>query len=140
MGRSPFWLRLDVVEAVHELLLAEHGGSPGLRDIGLLESALARPRHLFSYEKPDLFDLAAAHAFGIVRNHPFVDGNKRSGFMAAWTFLIRNGKELTVSETDAVFAMNAVAARELKEGQFAQWLRKNSRAHAKARAGSRRGK
>ncbi len=127
MARQPVWLRLDAVLATHDLLLEAPGGSPGLRDLGLLESALSRPRHLFTYEKPNLFDLAAAYAFGIARSHLFVDGNKRSAFMAAWTFLVLNGKELTMSEPEVVFAMNAIAGRDLNEKRLAQWLGKNSR-------------
>ncbi len=96
--REPIWIRQDVIVSIHERLLADHGGPPGIRDWGLLESALARPRQILAYGEPDLADLAAAYAAGIVRNHPFVDGNKRSGFMAAYVFLACNGLELNATE------------------------------------------
>ena len=89
--KEPVWLRKDVLLAVHEWLLAEHGGSSGVRDNGLFESALDRPKNLLAYEKPTIYDLASAYACRIIKNHPFVDGNKRTGFMAAFLFLGRNG-------------------------------------------------
>ena len=91
---APIWLSKAVVLAVHEKLLAEHGGSAGLRDSGLLDSALARPRQLHAYGAPDTCDSATAYAAGIIRNHPFVDGNKRTGFMCAYLFLAENGFRL----------------------------------------------
>jgi death-on-curing protein len=112
---------------MHERLLAEHGGSAGVRDDGLLESALGRPQNLFAYEKPTIFDLAAAYACGIIRNHPFVDGNKRPGFMAAYLFLGRNGVELTAAENDVVVKTLAVAAGRLSDREFAVWLSENSK-------------
>ena len=84
--KEPRWISLEVILAVQDELLARFGGLAGLRDEGLLESALNRPQHLFAYETPSLFDLAAAYALGIVKNHPFLDGNKRAGFMAAYIF------------------------------------------------------
>lgn len=89
MAGEAVWIELAVIEALHDRLLAEHGGAVGLRDGALLKSALARPRHLAAYEDPDLCELAAAYAAGIVRNHPFVDGNKRTALMAAYVFLTR---------------------------------------------------
>jgi death-on-curing protein len=125
--KEPIWVRKDVLLAMHERLLAEHGGSAGVRDDGLLDSALGRPQNLFAYEKPTIFDLAAAYACGIIKNHPFVDGNKRSGFMAAYLFLGRNGVELTAAENDVVFQTVAVAAGKLSDREFAVWLSENSK-------------
>lgn len=125
--KKPVWLRKDVILAVHERLLADHGGGSGVRDESLLESALARPQNPFSYGKPSICDLAAAYGCGIIKNHPFVDGNKRAGFMAALLFLGRNGHELAADESDAVLKTLAVAAGEMTEKDYAAWLRKNSR-------------
>jgi death-on-curing protein len=99
----------------------------GLRDEGLLESALARPQQLFAYGKPSLFDLAAAYAFGLVRNHPFLDGNKRIGFTTAVVFLELNGYRFAASEVDATIQTLALAAGELDEADYAAWLKANSR-------------
>lgn len=112
--------------ALQERLLAEFGGLGGLRDEGLLESALARPQQLFAYGKPSLFDLAAAYAFGLVRNHPFLDGNKRIGFTTAVVFLELNGYRFAASEADATIKTLALAARELDEADYAAWLKANS--------------
>jgi death-on-curing protein len=108
---------------MHDRLLAEHGGASGVRDSSLLESALARPKQLLSYGEPDLFDLAAAYAFGIVRNHPFVDGNKRTAFMSAYVFLFRHGHKLAAPETDAAQVVIDMAAGEMNEAAFSAWLR-----------------
>ena len=115
---------------MHDRMLAEHGGSAGIRDENLLESALAKPRNLLAYGKPSLFDLAAAYACGIIKNHPFIDGNKRTGFMAAFVFLGVNKVELTADETDVVVQTLAVAAGELTEKGYAKWLEQNSRGPA----------
>ncbi len=123
---EPIWLDPRIIEAVHDWLLAEHGGGPGLRDEGLLASALARPRQLAAYGQPDLCDLAAAYAAGIVRNHPFVDGNKRTAFVAAYVFLARNGLKLTASEASATHSVLALAAGEMSEAAFAAWLREST--------------
>ena len=120
------WLIEGVVIAVHGELIAEHGGSPGIRDAGLLASALARPQNRAAYGEPSVFDLAAAYAFGIIRNHPFVDGNKRAGFLAAYVFLGLNGWELMSSEAEAVAAVLALAKGEMEEAGFADWLKTNS--------------
>ena len=120
------WLRCEALTAIHAEQLAEHGGSAGVRDQGLLMSALARPENLAAYSEPDVFDLAAAYAFGIVKNHPFIDGNKRAGFMAGATFLALNGVYLAAAETDAVMKVLALASSELSEEGFAEWLRTNS--------------
>jgi len=120
---EPVWLDPRVVEAVHDRLLAEHGGAAGVRDAGLLASALARPRNRAAYDEADLCALAAANAAGIVGNHPFVDGNKRTAFMAAYIFLARNGLRLTAPEDEATRAVHALAAGEMTEDAFAAWLR-----------------
>ena len=108
-------------------MLAQHGGLAGMRDEGLLESALARPRNLFSYGKPTLNDLAASYGAGIIGNHPFLDGNKRTGFMAAAVFLEVNGYELIASEESVVRSTVALAASEWTEAQYARWLKTNLR-------------
>jgi death-on-curing protein len=120
------WLDADVLRAVHEEQLAEHGGAPGIRDAGLFESALARPENLASYGKPDVSDLAAAYGFGIARNHPFIDGNKRTAFVAVELFLELNEFELSASDADCVLTMLAVAAGQMDEATFARWLRQHS--------------
>ena len=112
---------------MHERMLAEHGGSSGIRDAGLLESALNRPPNLLSYGNPTLFNLASADGCGIIKNHPFVDGNKRAGFMCAYVFLEINGFEFIAEESDVVLKTLAVAAGELTEASFAVWLSENSR-------------
>ena len=113
------------LELLHDESLAEHGGRPGLRDEGLLESALARPHQLLAYGQPDLAALAAAYAFGLARNHAFVDGNKRAAFLATGLFLALNGHRLLTSQADATLTMLALAAGDLTEDEFAQWLREH---------------
>lgn len=125
--KEPLWLSKAVVFAVHDRLLADFGGSPGVRDDGLLESALGKPQNLFAYGKPSLFELAASYAFGIVRNHPFIDGNKRTSFVAAAAFLDFNGFELTANEVDATLKTLGLAAGEISEKEFAAWLKSNSK-------------
>jgi death-on-curing protein len=120
------WLLEGVVIAVHGEQIAAHGGSLGIRDAGLLSSALARPQDQAINGKPPVFDLAAAYAFGIIRDHPFVDGNKRTGFLAAYVFLDLNGWELVASEAEAVAAVMALAASEMDEAGFADWLETRS--------------
>ncbi len=120
------WLREDVVIAMHGEQIAEHGGRPGIRDMGLLSSALARPQNQAAYGKPSVFNLAAAYAFGVIQNHPFVDGNKRAGFLAAYVFLDLNGWELVASEAEAVSAVTALATGEMDEAGFSDWLKDNS--------------
>ena len=116
------WLEAAVLRAVHEEQLAEHGGAAGIRDEGLFESALARPQHLAAYGEPDLCDLAAAYGFGLARNHPFIDGNKRTAFVAVELFLLVNGQELMASDESCVLTMLAVAAGQMDEAAFAAWL------------------
>ncbi len=125
--KEPAWVPKDFVLALHEDLLAEYGGAPGIRDETLLESALARPHHLFAYENPDIFTLAVAYISGLVRNHPFIDGNKRTAFMIGYAFLSRNGKELTAPEAEATAIILDLASRKIKEEELAAWLRKNCR-------------
>lgn len=120
------WIDKRALLLLHAESLAEHGGGEGLRDEGLLDSALARPLNLVAYGKPDLFDLAAAYAFGLAKNHPFVDGNKRAAFLAAGLFLSLNGARLTASQVDATRTMLALAASEISEEGFARWLRGNT--------------
>jgi death-on-curing protein len=123
--KKPVWLLRETVLAMHELLLGEFGGRSGIRDEGLLDSALARAHNLAVHEKPSIFDLAAAIAFGIIKNHPFVDGNKRVGFTAAVVFLNLNGHELHATEVDATVRTLALAAGDMTETEYAGWLRKN---------------
>ena len=120
---EPVWLLDSVVLAMHERLLSEHGGASGIRDAALLDSALARPRQLLAYGDPDVFEMAAAYASAMVRNHPFVDGNKRTAFMCAYVFLARNGFQLMAPEVDAAQAVIDLAAGDLAEDAFASWLR-----------------
>ena len=108
---------------MHDEQIAEHGGSAGLRDRGLLESALARPINLAAYGKPDHAELAACYGVGIAKNHPFVDGNKRTAFVAVELFLALNGRTLSASDTDAVLTMLAVVAGKLDKTGFAEWIR-----------------
>lgn len=116
------WLDRAMVEAAHEQLIALYGGSPGIRDEGLLESALARAQNLAAYGNPKLSELAAAYAFGIARNHPFIDDNKRSALAAADMFLQLNGSELDASEVEAVSIFRELAAGELDEGDLMRWI------------------
>jgi death-on-curing protein len=125
--KEPHWVLRETVMALQERLLAEFGGLSGLRDEGLLDSALARPQQLFAYGKPNLFDLAAAYAFGLVRNHPFLDGNKRIAFTTAVVFLEMNGCRFIALEADAAVKTLALAARDLDEAGYAVWLKENSR-------------
>ena len=120
------WLMEGVVVAVHGEQIAEHGGSPGIRDAGLLASALARPQNQAAYGRPTVFDLAAAYAFGIIQNHPFGDGNKRTAFLAAYVFLDLNGQQLMSSEAEAVAAILALTTGEMNESGFSDWLKNNS--------------
>jgi death-on-curing protein len=120
------WIELPEVLAIHGYLIDEHGGASGVRDGGLLESALARPQQLYSYGNPDVFDLAAAYTVGIISNHPFVDGNKRTGFVEGILFLELNGPTFAASEADAAQAVFGLAAGEITGDEFANWLRSNA--------------
>ena len=119
------WIDAGVILAVHEEQLAEHGGGAGVRDPGLMESALARPVNLAAYGDPDVAELAAAYGFGLARNHPFVDGNKRTAFVAVELFLALNGWALDAGDADCVMTMLALAAGEIDEPTFAAWLREH---------------
>ena len=120
------WVDKRALLLLHAESLAEHGGSAGLRDEGLLDSALARPLNLVAYGEPDFADLAASYAFGLAKNHPFVDGNKRAAFLSAGLFLALNGFRLTASQVDATQAVRALAGSEISEEAFARWLRANT--------------
>ncbi len=122
------WLDAQALLAVHEEQLAEHGGAAGTRDAGLFESALARPLHLAAYPDPDAADLAAAYGFGLARNHPFVDGSKRTAFVAVELFLALNGFELIANDADCVLTMLALASGDIDEAAFAAWLRSHLQA------------
>lgn len=124
------WIPIEVVLAIHEDQLARYGGAPGVRDQGLLESALARPLNLAAYGEPDIAALAAAYACGIVRNHPFVDGNKRTGFALLEVFLIRNDWHLDANDIACIRAMLDLAADRLDEETFAGWVRAHLREDA----------
>jgi death-on-curing protein len=118
------WIKIDRVLAIHDRQIAEHGGQPGVRDVGLLESALARPQNVHAYEPDaDIPRLAAAYAFGIVRNHPFLDGNKRTGYVVMETFLIRNGFRLEAGVVDKYLTFLSLAEGSLSEEDLAAWLR-----------------
>ena len=120
------WIDKRALILLHDESLAEHGGSSGLRDEGLLESALSRAQNLAAYGSPDVADLAAAYAYGLAKNHPFVDGNKRAAFLAAGVFLHLNGMRLAASQAEATVAMFTLAAGDLDEVGFAEWIRRHS--------------
>jgi death-on-curing protein len=124
--KAPRWISKQAVLAIHERLLAEHGGASGLRDEGLLEAALAGPRNRFAYERAEVPRLAAAYAYAITRNHPFTDGNKRVALTVAGVFMELNGYRLEASEPHAARATRALASGEINETQFAAWLRASS--------------
>lgn len=122
--KRPQWVLPEVVLILHGQLLAEFGGEPGVRDEGLLTSALERPVNRLAYGTPSIFDLAAAYAFGIVKNHPFLDGNKRTGFLVAALFLEINGHRLRATEVDAAVQTLGLAAGVVTEAGYAVWLKK----------------
>jgi len=124
---EPQWLDSAIVLDVHAEQLALFGGADGVRDLGLLDSPLARPLNKFAYGETNLAALAAAYAFGIARNHPFVDGNKRTGFVVGVLFLELNGFDFRANEEDATQAVMSLAAGVLGEGAYAAWLRANVR-------------
>lgn len=119
------WIDKRLLILLHDESLAMHGGASGLRDEGLLDSALARPLNLAAYGEPDLADLAASHGSGLAQNHPFVDGNKRAAFLSVGLFLGLNGHRLTASQAEATVAMFGLAAGDIDEPTFAAWLRDN---------------
>ncbi len=125
--KEPIWLAREVCLALHDMMLSQYGGLAGLRDENLLESALARSPNLFAYGKPNICELAASYVTGIVKNHPFIDGNKRTGFMMGAGFLEVNGCEFFASEEEVVLKTLALAADEITEAEYAAWLQINSR-------------
>jgi death on curing protein len=122
------WVLETTALAIHSEQLRAHGGGDGVRDAGLLQSALARPENLVAYGEPDAAALAASYAFGIARNHPFIDGNKRTAYVVSELFLALNGYKLTSSDADATLTFMALAAGELSEEQLADWLRNHIKA------------
>ncbi|MGI9025109.1 MAG: type II toxin-antitoxin system death-on-curing family toxin [Burkholderiaceae bacterium] len=128
------WIGDAVLEAVHDAQLAEHGGLVGTRDAGLLASALARPKNLAAYGDPDVCRCADAYGFGIARNHPFVDGNKRTAFVAMALFLELNAMTLSADDAECVVVMLGVADGSIDEHRLAEWLRTHVGPHAKPRA------
>jgi death-on-curing protein len=122
------WIDKRLLSILHDESLAEHGGAPGLRDEGLLDSALARPLNLAAYGTPDVAELAAAYASGLSQNHPFVDGNKRAAFLSVGLFFALNGRRLTATQAEATLTMLALAAGDIDEAGFAAWLRRHSAA------------
>jgi death-on-curing protein len=125
--KEPHWLTRSECLLLHDMMLDQYGGCSGIRDAGLLESALARPQQLHHYGKPTMPEMAAAYTAGIVKNHPFLDGNKRTGFMMGAGFLERNGYEFLASETEVVIRTLALAAGEMTEAAYADWLQANSK-------------
>lgn len=121
------WIDRRALLLLHDESIAEHGGAAGIRDEGLLESALARPLNLVAYGDPDWAELAASYGVGLAKNHPFVDGNKRAAFLAVGLFLALNGHRLVATQADATLTMLSVAASSLDETGFAAWLRTHSR-------------
>ncbi|MDP2075429.1 type II toxin-antitoxin system death-on-curing family toxin [Hydrogenophaga sp.] len=120
------WIDKGALVLLHDESLAEHGGRAGLRDVGLLDSALNKPLNLLAYGEPDFADLAASYASGLAKNHPFVDGNKRAAFLAVGMFLYLNGYRLQTSQADATLTVLGLAAGEISESDFATWLRRCS--------------
>lgn len=125
--KQPYWLTRSECLLLHDMMLEQYGGCSGIRDEGLLESALARPQQLYHYGKPSMPEMAAAYTAGIVKNYPFLDGNKRTGFMMGAGFLERNGYEFTASEAEVVIRTLALAAGETSEADYATWLEENSK-------------
>jgi death-on-curing protein len=121
--REPEWISLAVTLAIHDRQLAEHGGAAGIRDRGMLESALARPLNSWSYGEDDFASLAAEHAYGVARNHPFVDGNKRTAWILARLFLELNGQRLRFTPADAIRLMLGLAAGEISREELGRWFR-----------------
>ena len=125
--KEPHWLTRSECLLLHDMMLDQYGGCSGIRDAGLLESALARPQQLHHYGKPTMPEMAAAYTAGIVKNHPFLDGNKRTGFMMGAGFLERNGYEFLASEAEVAIRTLALAAGEMTEAAYADWLKANSK-------------
>lgn len=126
MTRRWLWLDAAILYAVHDEQLVEHGGISGIRDIGMFESALSRAPNLAAYGEPDFAELVAAYGFGLAKNHPFLDGNKRTAFVAVELFLRLNGYVLSADDTTCILTMLALAAGDIDEANFASWIRQNS--------------
>jgi death-on-curing protein len=120
------WLSLDLVLAIHDEQIAEHGGAAGLSDAGLLESALARPLNLAAYNEPDIAELGATYALAIARNHPFIDGNKRTAYVALELFLALNGVAFPASDAEATITTLSMAAGDLDDATFIAWVRRHA--------------
>ena len=127
---EPVWVPLAVIPIIHDRQIARHGGAAGTRDLGLLEMGCARAMNLAAYGSPSLFDIAAAYAFGIVKAHAFVDGNKRTGFVTALTFLRLNGWQMRPDPVEGVQMMEGLAAGEVSEAAFSDWLKTNAEVRA----------
>jgi death-on-curing protein len=127
--KEPIWIENEEARVIHQLQLSEHGGASGIRDQGLFESAMDRPRNLFAYSEPlpTLYQLAAAYAFGLAKNHAFVDGNKRTAFVVCLSFLKQNGIVINASPEMRYLTFYALAAGDLSEAELAEWLQQNSR-------------
>ena len=124
---EPIWVIEKIVLAIHEDQLVQHGGSAGIRDENLLGASLARPKHLFTYGDPSIFDLAAAYAYSLVNNHPFIDGNKRTAFMVMYTFLGLNSYWLKVEEVEVVLKIEGLAMNTETQESIAIWLKNNTK-------------
>lgn len=127
MKSEPIWVAEKIVLAIHEDQLAQHGGSSGIGNENLLGASLARPKHLFTYGNPTIFDLAAAYGYGLANNHPFIDGNKRTAFMVMYTFLGLNNYWLAVDEMEVVVKMEGLTMEEETQESIALWLKENSK-------------
>ena len=123
---NPQWIDLSVVLAIHEQQIAEHGGSLGIRDLGMIESALGRPQNRLLYNDPDIFDLAAAYGYGLAQNHGFIDGNKRTAYVVTRLFLVLNGYDISASEMEKVITFENVGKGEINQAALASWLRSHS--------------
>ena len=123
---KPQWIDLSVVLAIHEQQITEHGGSLGIRDLGMIESALGRPQNLLLYNDPDIFDLAAAYGYGLTQNHGFIDGNKRTAYVVNRLFLVLNGYDIDASAVEKVITFEKVGKGEIDQAALASWLRFHS--------------
>ena len=124
---NPQWIDLSVVLAIHEQQIAEHGGSLGIRDLGMIESALCRPQNLLLYNDPDIFELAAGYVYGLARNHGFIDGNKRTAYVVTRLFLVLNGYDIRASAVKKVITFEKVGKSEIDQAALASWLRSHSK-------------